>query len=94
MNISITEAAAERLAALLKEEGGDAVVRIREAKVGPPCKSKLMLRLSIDERENDDLEENVRSLPFVISEDLAEQYGGNFSVTLDEHSIPVVEAAP
>ena len=53
-----------------------------------------MLRLSIDEREDDDRGVEVRALPFVISEDLAEQYGGNFSVALDEHSIPVVEAAP
>ena len=34
MNISITPAAADRLDALLKEEGDDAVVRIREAKIG------------------------------------------------------------
>lgn len=36
MNISMTDAATQRLTVLLKEEGEDAVVRIREAKVGPP----------------------------------------------------------
>lgn len=36
MNISLTDAAAQKLAALLLEEGEDAVVRIRETKVGPP----------------------------------------------------------
>lgn len=36
MNIALTNEAKERLAALLKEEGDDAVVRIREVKVGPP----------------------------------------------------------
>jgi Fe-S cluster assembly iron-binding protein IscA len=34
MNISITAEAADKLNALLKEEGGDAVVRIRETKIG------------------------------------------------------------
>ncbi len=34
MNISITDEANARLRELLDEEGGDAVVRIREAKVG------------------------------------------------------------
>lgn len=34
MNIVITEEAAEKLRLLLKKEGSDAVVRIREAKIG------------------------------------------------------------
>jgi Fe-S cluster assembly iron-binding protein IscA len=34
MNIAVTNDAAERLRALLEEEGGDAVVRIRETKIG------------------------------------------------------------
>lgn len=36
MNISITDEAAQRLEALLQDEGKDAVVRIREVKIGPP----------------------------------------------------------
>lgn len=36
MNITMTAEAKERLSALLAEEGADAVVRIREVKVGPP----------------------------------------------------------
>ncbi|MDR2574315.1 MAG: hypothetical protein LBC94_08275 [Desulfovibrio sp.] len=51
-----------------------------------------MLRLSIDEREDEDKEGEVNSLPFVISEELADQYGENFSVSLDENQMPVVEA--
>jgi Fe-S cluster assembly iron-binding protein IscA len=93
MNITITDDAAERLDALLKEEGGDAVVRIRETKVGPPCKSKMVLKLSIDEREDEDMEGTAGALPFVISRDLAEQYGRDFSVALDENRMPVVAIA-
>lgn len=52
-----------------------------------------MLRLSIDEREDDDVEGEANSLPFVISEDLADQYGLDFSVDLDEEKMPVVVAA-
>ena len=44
-----------------------------------------MLRLSIDERESGDVEAEIDSIPFVINEDLAEQYGTKFAVALDEH---------
>jgi Fe-S cluster assembly iron-binding protein IscA len=92
MNITISDDAAQKLGALLKEEGDQSVVRIRETKVGSACKCKIVLKLSIDEREEEDVEGETRSLPFVISEELAEQYGRNFSVTLDENLMPVVEA--
>lgn len=36
------------------------------------------------------MEASVRALPFVIGEDLAEQYGDTFAVTLDEHQVPTV----
>lgn len=49
-----------------------------------------MLRLSIDEREEEDVEGESESLPFVIAEDLVDTYGSNFSVSLDENKMPVV----
>lgn len=49
--------------------------------------------LSIDEREDDDLEGEVNSLPFVIDEELADQYGESFSVSLGENGIPAVATA-
>jgi hypothetical protein len=52
-----------------------------------------VLRLSIDEREDDDVEGVAASLPFVINEELAEQYGREFSVAVDEHLTLVVDAA-
>lgn len=52
-----------------------------------------MLRLSIDERESDDVEAEAASIPFVITEDLAEQYGRNFSIALDENQVPSVAVA-
>ncbi|MDR3175489.1 MAG: ErpA-related iron-sulfur cluster insertion protein [Desulfovibrio sp.] len=92
MNISITADAADKLSSLLKKEGGDAVVRIREGKVGSACRCKIVLKLSIDEREDEDVEGQAASLPFVISEDLADQYGEKFSVSLDGNQLPTVEA--
>ena len=92
MNVTVTSEAASKLRALLDEEGEDAVVRVRETKVGSPCKRKFVLKLSIDEREDDDVEVEVDSLPFVISKDLIDQYGKNFSVILDEQQIPSVAA--
>lgn len=91
MKIKVNDAAAKRLAELLKEEGGDAVVRIREVQSGTPCKRKTELRLSIDEREDSDVDGQASALPFVINEDLADQYGKSFVVEMDAEGTPVVK---
>ena len=48
--------------------------------------------LSIDEREDDDLEGEAESMPFVINEELADQYGTSFSICLCENGQPTVTA--
>ena len=50
--------------------------------------------MGIDEREDDDLETEVGQLRFVINQDLADQYGGRFLVSLDKDGIPMVAALP
>ena len=92
LNISLTDEAAARLREILNQENEEACIRVREAKIGSACKSRIVLMLSIDERDDDDVEGEAESLPFVISKDLADQYGGSFSVSLDEHRMPVVAA--
>jgi hypothetical protein len=84
MDLKIDDDIAAKLRKLLEDEGKDAVVRVRESKIGPPCKAKLVLRLSIDEREDGDVEFNVKAMPFVMNEDLVEQYGENLKVTMTE----------
>ena len=92
MNITLTDEAAERLRALLENEDEDACIRIRETKIGAACKAKIVLVLSVDEREDEDVEKEVNTLPFVINSDLVDQYGAEFSVSLDEKQTPVVVA--
>ncbi|MCL2124005.1 MAG: hypothetical protein FWH34_07915 [Desulfovibrionaceae bacterium] len=53
-----------------------------------------MLRLGIDEREEDDLATVVGHIPFVINQDLAHQYDKGFLVSLDKKQRPVVETLP
>lgn len=52
-----------------------------------------MLMLSVDEREDEDLEGEAASMPFVVHEDLADQYGVNFFISLDENAMPKVSAS-
>ena len=54
----------------------------------------IVLRASIDEREDEDVETEVDSVPFVISEEIADQYGRDYAISLDEHGMPVIEASP
>jgi Fe-S cluster assembly iron-binding protein IscA len=93
MHINLSDEAASKLRALLDEEGGASCVRVRESKIGSACKSRIVLRLSIDERSDDDLEVPAQSVPFVIDRDLADQYGENFIVALDEHQAFTVTPA-
>jgi hypothetical protein len=53
-----------------------------------------VLRLGIDEREDDDLATEVGRLPFVINRDVADQYGGRFLISLDKEQTPVVASLP
>lgn len=90
LNISMTSEALERLQTILSSEGDDAVVRVRETKVGCGCKSHVVLMLSIDEREREDVEGEAESLPFVANQEIVDQYGHAYSVSLDEHKMLVV----
>lgn len=80
MNIALNDDIKGKLRKLLANEGDDAVVRVREAKIGSACKARTVLRLSIDEREDEDVEATIDSIPFVINEELVEQYGDDFTV--------------
>jgi hypothetical protein len=93
MNVTVDSRAMAILRRLLDDEGGDAVVRIREAKLGTGCRTIVILRAGIDEREDNDFTTEVDSIPFVMSEDIADQYGLDFKISLDESGMPVAEAA-
>lgn len=91
LKMTLTDEAAQKLKTLLEEEGDDMCIRIRETQVGTPCKRKIVLRLSFDERGDDDVEGQAGSLPFVIEQELSEQYGLSFSVDLcAESGLPTV----
>lgn len=87
MNIALNDDIKGKLSRLLANEGDDAVVRVREAKIGSACKARTVLRLSIDERENEDVEATIDSIPFVINEELIEQYGDDFTVEFLEEDL-------
>jgi len=84
MNVSITGEVASRLRHILVDEHYDAVIRIRERRVADSATGRTILWLSVDERAEDDIEDEVECLPFVIARDLVEQYGAAFAVSLDE----------
>lgn len=92
-SIKMSDDANARLKTLLEEEGGDMCIRLRETQEGTPCKRRIVLRLSIDEREDEDVESQAAGLPFVTTQDILDQYGENFEVSMDENGMPIVKAA-
>lgn len=87
MKIAMDHGIEEKLRKLLEKEDDDAVVRVRETKIGSACKAKNVLRLSIDMREDDDVEAEVNGIPFVMNEELVEQYGDNLTVRYLEEDL-------
>ena len=79
---------------LEKENDKNAVFRIYEAKIGGGCKSRMELRVSLDERADADEEQEtqVEGMTFVISNDVIDSHGAKFSVIVNENGMPGVNA--
>ena len=95
LEVTLSPEACEKFKALLADEDSeDAVLRIKEVKVGVACKSHMELRMSIDEREDADEEQEiaVEGMPFVVSNDVIDTYGSRYSITLDENTLPKITA--
>lgn len=95
LQITMSPEISKKFEALLKEEDSeDAVFRIRETKVGGGCKSRIELRVSIDEREDPDEEQEIMAsgIPFVVSNDVIDSYGLEYRIFVDEHGMPAVSS--
>lgn len=92
LQITMPPEIAAKFRTLLDDEGEDAVVRIRETKVGGGCKSRIVLKVSIDEREDpdDEVEVMVEGVPVVASNDVIESYGEVYDFFVDDHDMPAV----
>lgn len=92
LKVDIDPAIASKLKKLIEEEDNeDAVIRIRETKVGG-CKSRIVLNISIDEREDPDeeVEINVDGVPIVAGKDVIDGHGEEYELYIDEHDMPAV----
>jgi|GEM_PF-529984 Uncharacterized conserved protein len=95
IQINITPEISEKFKKLLVEENNDdAVFRIRESKVGGGCKSRIELKVSLDEREDpeEESEVTVDGIPFVVSSDVIDSYGKKYSIASLECGTPGVTA--
>ncbi len=95
LNITVAPEILAKFKELLAEEDNeDAVFRIRETKVGGGCKSHMELRVSLDEREDPDEEQEVQieGLPFVVNEDVIASYGLTYTIFVGENGVPAVSS--
>ena len=82
LEITVPPEVLSKFEELLKEEDSDdAVVRIRETKVGGGCKSRIVLKVSIDERGG---------LPFVVNNEVIDAHGEKFEIFVNEAGVPDV----
>lgn len=95
IQVTLTPDISSKFKKLLADENSeDAVFRIRESKVGGGCKSRIELRVSLDEREDPDeeIELTVDGIPFVIHNDVIDSYGEKYSIVALECGTPGVTA--
>lgn len=92
LQVTLPPDIAAKFKELLADEGEDAVVRIRETKVGGGCKSRIVLKVSVDEREDpdDEVEIVVDGVPIVASNEVIESYGEVYEFFVDDHNMPAV----
>jgi iron-sulfur cluster insertion protein len=78
-----------------REDNEDAVFRIRETKVGGGCRSRMELRVSIDEREDADEEKEVQidGMTFLAHNNVIESYGNKFTIFIAECGNLAVKAS-
>jgi len=91
--ITIASEVSAKFKELLEEENDkNAVFRIYETKVGGGCKSRMELRVSLDERAEADEEQEIQveGMAFVISNDVIDSYGAKYSVIVNENGMPGV----
>ena len=92
ITIAISDDAATKLRSLLDEEDVGAYVRIREYTTGSPCCLKKFLGLTIDEKNDEDVEGKAQDMAFVLEEDLVDQFGEKYSISLCDQKSFVVNA--
>lgn len=95
LKIEVAPEVSAKFKELLKDEDNeDAVFRIRETKVGGGCKSRIELRVSVDECEDPDEEQEIEvdGLPFVVSNDVIDSYGLSYTIFVNENDMPGVKA--
>ena len=91
ISLAMSDEVKTRLRENLKTEGGEARVRVREYSTGTPCCRKTVLGFTIDEQDEDDVCAEIEGMPFVISEELVEKWGGrSYRAEMDEHGNPAI----
>ncbi len=93
-SVQIDDSLLEKLRGMLDEEVED-YVRIREYRLGGGCRTRIILGLGIDEmNEGEDVEIDVRGVPFIADADLLLRYGREFAVSLEDGQMTVQALSP
>ena len=91
--VTVDENVLARLREMLKEEGDDFCVRLREYKLGGGCRTRIIIGLGVDELDEDEDEKmDVAGVPFIAESDFLLRYGREFAVSFGEEGQIAVEA--
>ncbi|MEF2145097.1 MAG: ErpA-related iron-sulfur cluster insertion protein [Desulfovibrionaceae bacterium] len=93
-SVELSEDAVALLKLTVQKEGEGFGMRIFQYQTGTPCCRKTLLGVTPDKKDglHDDVESMQSGIQFIAEQEVLDQYGDKFSITLNEHNMPDVVA--
>ena len=82
--VTVNEEMLDRLRSMLEDEDEGACVRLREYTLGGGCRSRIILGLALEEKDEDDESVDVEDVTFIADSDFLLRYGRKFALTFNE----------
>ena len=78
--VSVNEEILAKLRSMLEDEDEDTCVRLREYTLGGGCRSRIVLGLALEERDEEDESTTVEDVTFIADGDFLLRYGRKFAL--------------
>lgn len=91
--VTVNEEMLAKLRSMLEDEDEGTCVRLREYTLGGGCRSRIILGLALEEKDEDDDESvDVEDVTFIADSDFLLRYGRKFALTFNDEKQVEVKA--
>ena len=91
--VTVNEEMLAKLRSMLEDEDDGTCVRLREYTLGGGCRSRIILGLALEEKDEDEDESvDVKDVTFIADSDFLLRYGRKFALTFNDEKQVEVKA--